>query len=70
MVPGSIPHPSTFKHNYEMILYIVAIANRDARLRTQRALTVILDGWTDVSGNGISGFVLLYGVCSNKNLIV
>ena len=40
--------------------------NCDAILRNQRALALVLAGWTDVSGNIIYGFMLLYWVISKK----
>ena len=48
--------------------FTVAITNHDEILRTQISLVLIIDGWTDVSGNDIYDFILLYGVWLNKNM--
>jgi hypothetical protein len=42
-------------------LFATALENRDSKLKDEEVMTLLLDGWTDVLLNSISGLILLFG---------
>jgi Protein of unknown function (DUF 659) len=56
-----VPSPTTFMDKYLVQLFATALENRDLKLKEQEVMTLLLDGWTDVSSNSIYGLILLFG---------
>jgi hypothetical protein len=46
---------------YLVQLFATALEICDLKLKVEEAMTLLLDGWTDVSSNSIYGLILLFG---------
>ena len=44
-----VPSPTTFMDNYIVQLFATALENGNLKLKEEEVMTLILDGWSDVS---------------------
>ena len=44
-----VPSPTTFMDNYIVQLFATALENCNLKLKEEEVMTLILDGWSDVS---------------------
>ena len=63
-----VPSPTTFMDKYLVQLFATVLENCDLKLKEEEVVTLLLDGWTDVSSNSIHGPILLLGYSENDIL--
>ena len=63
-----VPSPTTFMDKYLVQLFATVLENCDLKLKEEEVVTLLLDGWTDVSSNSIYGPILLLGYSENDIL--
>ena len=56
-----VPSPTTFMDKYLVQLFATALENCDLKLKEEEVMTLLLDGWTDVSSNSMYGLILFFG---------